>query len=148
MYCGLSKLKSSRSDKYFAWDTKPSRHKPNSKYWGLGIFIGRKHFRLTSESFSYFFAQASDRSLSRTGLHSQVLLLLRHVVRMEEAVAEFGSYLLQLFLMCIQKELTTGKFSLVIKIQLVRIQLLRKPWKDLSVSDGLWLKREGWMSIQ
>lgn len=60
-----------------------------------------------------------------------------NVVRMEETVAEFGAYLLQLFLMCIQKELTAGKFSLVIRIQLLRIQLLRKPWKDFSVSDGL-----------
>lgn len=48
---------------------------------------------------------------------------------MEEVVAEFGAYLLQLFLMCTQKELTAGKFSLVI-FMLVRIQLLGKPWKD------------------
>lgn len=48
---------------------------------------------------------------------------------MEEVVAEFGAYLLQLFLMCTQKELTAGKFSLVI-FTLVRIQLLGKPWKD------------------
>lgn len=49
---------------------------------------------------------------------------------MEETVAEFGAYLLQLFLMCILKELTAGKFGLVITIQLVRIQLLGKPLQD------------------
>lgn len=48
---------------------------------------------------------------------------------MEEAVAEFVEYLLQLFLICPYKEFTAGKFNLVIFL-LVRIQSLGKPWKD------------------
>lgn len=48
---------------------------------------------------------------------------------MEETVAEFVEYLLQLFLICPYKEFTAGKFNLVIFL-LVRIQSLGKPWKD------------------
>lgn len=75
----------------------------------------------------------------------QFLCFCKNVVRMEETVAEFGEYLLQLFLMCTYKELTAGKFNLVI-FTLIRIQSLEKPWKDCHQFQmaRVW---ESWMTI-